>query len=75
MPGVHACGSAGGGRREFYGARDLHRLTAASASWQGCDLGGLTDVAPPVRFGFASTPGRPSIVRITTTVDIPDPAG
>jgi hypothetical protein len=38
------------------------------ASWAGTDLGDLADVDPPVRFGFSSTPRRPSIVAVTTTV-------
>jgi hypothetical protein len=39
----------------------------------GVDLGTLTDVEPPVRFGFGSTPRHPSLARITTTVEVPDP--
>jgi hypothetical protein len=72
MPGVRTHGSAGRGRREWYGVRDLHPITAASAAWEGRDLGPLTDVDPPVRFGFGSTPRHPSLARITTTVDVPD---
>lgn len=68
QPGVRTAGSAGGGRREFYGARDLHRILAATARWDGADLGGLAPVHPPVRFGFGSAPARPSHVRITTLV-------
>ncbi|MGV9906114.1 hypothetical protein ACWDU8_27085 [Streptomyces sp. NPDC003388] len=66
--GVRTRGSAGGGRREWYGARDLRALTAATATFEGRDLGALAPVAPPVRFGFGSTPRRPSLVRVTTTV-------
>ncbi|MFJ3714490.1 hypothetical protein [Streptomyces sp. NPDC090057] len=68
LMGVRTRGSAGGGRREWYGARDLHALTSATASFEGRDLGALAPVAPPVRFGFGSTPPRPSLVRVTTTV-------
>ena len=68
LPGVRTCGSAGSGRREWYGAWDLHPLVDVTASWQGTDLGDMTDICPPVRFGFGSTPRRPSIVRLTTTV-------
>lgn len=68
QPGVRTAGSAGGGRREFYGARDLHRISTATARWDGDDLGGLAPVHPPVRFGFGSAPARPSHVRITTLV-------
>ncbi|MFE5402527.1 hypothetical protein ACFQ9Z_14210 [Streptomyces sp. NPDC056580] len=66
--GVRTRGSAGGGRREWYGARDQRALTAATATFEGRDLGALAPVAPPVRFGFGSTPRRPSLVRVTTTV-------
>lgn len=70
LPGVRTRGSAGSGRREWYGACDLHPLVSATASWHGADLGGMADVCPPVRFGFGSTPRRPSIVRLTTTVQL-----
>ncbi|MEJ2864104.1 hypothetical protein [Actinomycetospora flava] len=68
LPGVRTVGSAGGGRREYYGARDLHRVTAASVRWEGADQGPLAPVSPPVRFGFGSTPRSPSLVRITTLI-------
>ncbi len=70
LPGVRPRGSAGSGRREWYGARDLHPLVSVTASWQGTDLGTMADVCPPVRFGFGSTPRRPSIVHLTTTVQL-----
>jgi hypothetical protein len=68
LPGVRTAGSAGGGRREYYGARDLHRVVHAAVRWEGEDQGGLTPVDPPVSFGFGSTPRAPSLVRITTLV-------
>jgi hypothetical protein len=71
LPGVRTRGSAGSGRREWYGAWDLHPLVSVTARWQGTDLGPMADVCPPVRFGFGSTPRRPSIVRLTTTVQLP----
>ena len=70
MPGVRTRGTAGGGRREWYAALDLHRIRSAAVSWDGRDLGRLTDVTPPVRFGFGSTPARPSLVRVRTTIDL-----
>lgn len=69
LPGVRTVGSAGGGRTEYYGARDLHRITGARVLLDGADQGTLTAVRPPVRFGFGSTPTMPSWVRITTLVD------
>ncbi|MGH3512903.1 MAG: hypothetical protein ACRDQI_16845 [Pseudonocardiaceae bacterium] len=68
LPGVRTRGGAGAGRREWYGAWDLHPLVSVTASWQGSDLGTMVEVRPPVRFGFGSTPRRPSIVGLTTTV-------
>jgi hypothetical protein len=69
LRGVRTRGSAGGGRREYYGARGQHRVTDVSASWRGEDLGSLTPVTPPVTFGFGSTPAAPSVTSITTTID------
>jgi hypothetical protein len=70
MPGVRTRGSAGAGRGEWYGAVDVHALDAAEGSWGGHDLGGIADVLPPVRFGFGSTPRRPVLVDLTTTVEV-----
>lgn len=71
MPGVRTRGSAGNGRREWYGARDLRPVTSIRASLDGADLGAIDLVAPPVRFGFGSVPPRPALVRVTTTVELP----
>jgi hypothetical protein len=72
LRGVRTCGSAGNGRREYYGVRDLHPVLAAGVAWDGADLGELAGVEPPVRFGFGSTPRHPALARVTTTVDVPD---
>ncbi|MFI6360780.1 hypothetical protein ACIBJF_51725 [Streptomyces sp. NPDC050743] len=69
--GVRTRGTAGGDRYEWYGARDLHLIMAATAILEGRDLGALTAVEPPVRFGFGSTPRTPCLVRVTTTVSTP----
>jgi hypothetical protein len=69
LPGVHTRGSAGNGRREWYGAQDLRPIRAAVAWLDGVDLGGLAKVDPPVRFGFGSVPAAPGLVRVTTTVE------
>lgn len=68
LPGVRTRGSAGGGREEFYAALDLHRITGAAVVWEGADQGGLAPVAPPVRFGFGSTPRAPSLTRVVTII-------
>jgi len=68
LPGVRTRGSASSGRRELYAALDLHTVSRAQVRWDGVDQGGLAPVAPPVRFGFGSTPRRPSLTRIVTLV-------
>jgi hypothetical protein len=68
LSGVRTRGTAGNGRRAWYGAGDQHSLAAVQVELAGADLGPLTDVWPPVRFGFSSTPRQPSIVAVTTTV-------
>nr|WSW64854.1 hypothetical protein OG461_00850 [Streptomyces sp. NBC_00995] len=70
LPGVRTLGRAGPGRREWYGARDLHRVRAATAVLDGRHLGALAPVDPPVTFGFGSAPRTPSVVRVTSTVEI-----
>ena len=68
VPGVRTAGSAGGGRREFYGVRSIRSLTAATAAWDGADLGPLRRIEPHVTFGFSSVPATPQIVAVTTTI-------
>ncbi|MFC5674168.1 hypothetical protein [Streptomyces incanus] len=70
LPGVRTRGSAGGGRREWYGARDLRPIAALSAVFEGEDLGAMARVEPPVRFGFGSVPQKPTVTRVTTTVEL-----
>jgi hypothetical protein len=73
LAGVRTRGQVGDDRREWYGVLDAHRVRQASARLDGMDLGGLADVWPPVRFGFASTPSRPRIVAVTTTIEVRTP--
>ncbi|GAB3996765.1 hypothetical protein [Nocardioides marmoraquaticus] len=68
LRGVRTRGSAGGGRREYYGATDLRKVVSAGGSWAGRDLGTLAPVAPEPRFGFGSTPEEPSVTDLVTTV-------
>jgi hypothetical protein len=68
LKGVRTKGSAGGGRTEFYGAYGLHRIDCVFGTWRGTDLGTLTAVDPPVRFGFGSTPRRPVVTSLVTTI-------
>lgn len=74
MPGVRTLGTAGNDRTEWYSAYDLHAITFSRAAWDGHDLGSLTDMVPPPDFGFSSTPRRPSLTALTSTVRIPDAA-
>ncbi|MCG6498554.1 hypothetical protein [Kitasatospora sp. A2-31] len=67
--GVRTRGTAGRGRREWYGVRVLHLLTTATAVLEDRELGPLAPVTP-VRFGFGSTPRTPCLVRVTTTVAV-----
>jgi hypothetical protein len=68
LRGVRTRGSAGNGRREWYGATDTHAVTAAAGTFDGVDLGTVAPVDPPCRFGFSSTPRRPSVTAVVTTV-------
>jgi hypothetical protein len=69
--GLRTRGSAGNGRTEWYGVQDLHGLAEGTATWEGTSLGMLAPVDPPVTFGFGSVPPGPSVVRVTTTVQLP----
>lgn len=68
LRGVRTRGSAGNGRREWYGATDVHRVVGLRGSFDGSDLGRLAPVDPPPAFGFSSTPRRPSVTTVVTTV-------
>jgi len=71
MSGVRTRGSAGQGRREWYGATSSRAVTSLAGSWRGRDLGGVAPVVPPCRFGFSSTPRQPSVTDVVTTVERP----
>lgn len=68
VPGARTSGSAGAGRREFYGVTRARAITAVSAEWEGEPMGGLRRLAPPVTFGFGSAPATPTIVDIVTSI-------
>jgi hypothetical protein len=70
MRGVRTRGTALEGRREWYGATDLRSVSSLGGSWRGVPLGRLADVDPPCRFGFSSTPTRPSVTSVVTTVEV-----
>lgn len=72
LRGVRTRGSAGAGRTEYYGATDVRTVSDARARVDGQDLGHLAPVAPPPAFGFSSTPPRPSVTTLVTTIDVPE---
>ncbi|GAP47530.1 hypothetical protein [Streptomyces azureus] len=67
---VRTRGRAGGLRREWYGVRDMRPVGVVSAVFEGLDLGVTAPVEPPVRFGFGSVPRKPTLTRVTTTVEL-----
>ncbi|MBD8079938.1 hypothetical protein [Cellulosimicrobium arenosum] len=71
LHGVRTRGSAGSGRVEHYGATDVHAVVAVASTWGDEALGGLAPVDPPVRFGFGSTPRRPAVTDVVTTIVLP----
>ena len=71
LRGVRTRGSAGNGRTETYGAYDLHGVLSLAGRWQGEPLGELALVSPEPGFGFGSTPERPSVTSLVTTVERP----
>lgn len=71
LPGVRTRGSAGAGRREWYGATDQHRVVAARVTWDGQPCGDLMPAVPPVAFGFSSVPRRPTVTAVRTTIERP----
>lgn len=68
VPGVRTRGSAGPGRREWYGAVGQHQVAAVRAEWDGVPCGHLLPTVPPVHFGFSSVPQRPSVTAVRTTI-------
>ncbi|WP_416952769.1 hypothetical protein ACNKF0_13180 [Nocardioides sp. T5] len=74
LSGVRTRGTAGNDRREWYGATSVSAVTALEGSWRGSGMGSLAPVDPPCRFGFSSTPRRPSVTSVVTTVERPRPA-
>ena len=69
LRGVRTRGTAGNDRREWYGATSVVAVTAMAGRWRGVDLGALAPVDPPCGFGFSSTPKRPSVTTVVTTIE------
>lgn len=74
LPGVRTRGRTRDGRRQWYGAHDLHPIVAADATLSGRALGAHRAVHPPVGFGFGSVPSRPSLVHLTTMIEAARPS-
>jgi hypothetical protein len=71
VPGAGTAGSAGNGRREYYGVTGARRVTGITGTWGDTDLGSIAPLDPPVRFGFASMPSTPQIVTVTSIIREP----
>ncbi|MCF6377465.1 hypothetical protein L2K70_07595 [Nocardioides KLBMP 9356] len=69
LRGVRTRGTAGNDRREWYGATSVVAVTSLTGAWRGTDLGAIAPVDPPCRFGFSSTPRRPSVTSVVTTIE------
>ena len=69
MRGVRTKGQARTGRTEWYGALDVHAVVDIDGRFDGQRLGDLALVEPPCHFGFSSTPRRPSVTTVVTTVE------
>ncbi|MEO7233901.1 MAG: hypothetical protein ABIW80_00855 [Lapillicoccus sp.] len=69
LDGVRTRGTARRGRREWYGATDLHAVTSLEGTFDRVDLGRLAPVDPPCRFGFSSTPRHPGVTTVVTTIE------
>ncbi|MGW0472406.1 hypothetical protein [Streptomyces coeruleorubidus] len=67
---VRTRGRTGARHREWYGVRDMRPVGGMSAVFEGLDLGVMAPVEPPVRFGFGSVPRKPTLTRVTTTVEL-----
>lgn len=67
-PGAGTAGTAGNGRREYYGVTGAHDVVGVRGTWAGEPLGELAPLDPPVRFGFASLPRIPQVVDVETTI-------
>lgn len=68
VPGVRTRGTARAGHKEYYAATDVRAVTSLRGALDGEPLGDLAPVDPPCRFGFSSTPRRPSVTDVVTTV-------
>jgi hypothetical protein len=68
LRGVRTRGTAGHGRLETYAATDHHAITRLMGSWRSSELGALAPVRPEPGFGFGSTPERPSVTTLVTTI-------
>jgi hypothetical protein len=71
VPGVRTAGSAGNGRREYYGVTSARAVTSVSAELDGAGLGRLAPLRPAVRFGFSSAPAAPQLVSVVTSISHP----
>jgi hypothetical protein len=69
--GVRTYGTSPTGVREWYRADRWTRVSGATASVDGRDLGALTDLRPPCGFGFSEPPRRPSLTAVRPLLEDP----
>ena len=71
--GVRVYGVSPSGVEEWYRAVSFRRVVAGWASVDGRDLGRLSPIDPPARFGFSEPPRLPSMVGVAPLLRWPRP--
>ena len=71
--GVRTHGTSPHGVHEWYQATAWRPVVAARGTVDGHDLGALSPIDPPCRFGFSEPPPRPSITAVRPLLE--DPSG
>jgi hypothetical protein len=69
--GVETYGVSPTGVEEWYQATAWRPVVSAHAVVAGEDLGALSPVDPPCRFGFSEPPRRPSLTQVRPLLRFP----
>lgn len=69
LMGVHTCGVAPSGAREWYQTTGWRYVRSGGAVLNGEDLGPPGSPRPPLRVGFSEPPPKPSIVSVRVTIE------
>lgn len=75
LMGVETFGTSPTGAREWYQTQGWRWVESGGARLDGADLGSPGHVERPLRVGFSEPPGRPSIVSVRVTIDLPSVTG